>query len=131
MSASGTPHFLSVEDHPDTRLLLKHLLDENYELSFATSAEEALGILKTDNWVDLLLVDINLGSDASGTDLLREIENLEEIQAVPAIALTAYAMPGDREKLLSKGFDGYVGKPFTYEELAGAIGQVLSAERGA
>lgn len=50
-------------------------------------------------------------------------------EKIPAIALTAYAMPGDREELLEKGFDGYVSKPFTRAELTEAIEQVLTARK--
>ena len=120
------PHLLSVEDNSETRVLLKHFLGGSYELTFATSAKEALGILCSDDSVDLLLVDINLGSGPSGTDLLREVMACGEIGDVSAVALTAYAMPGDREELLEEGFDGYVGKPFGQEELTDTIDQTLS-----
>ncbi|WP_251980301.1 response regulator [Salinibacter ruber] len=123
------PHLLSVEDNPETRLLLKHLLKEDYKLTFAPDAEEALRVLKSEAPVDLLLVDINLGFGPSGTDLLREVEAQSDIEDLPAVALTAYAMPGDREELLEKGFDGYVGKPFTREELADTIEQTLSDDQ--
>ena len=120
------PHLLSVEDNSETRVLLKHFLGGSYELTFATSAKEALGILCSDDSVDLLLVDINLGSGPSGTDLLREVMACGEIGDVLAVALTAYAMPGDREELLEKGFNGYLGKPFTRKELTDTINQTLS-----
>lgn len=123
------PHILSVEDNRETRLLLKHLLGESSQLTFATTADEALGVLNLEASVDLLLVDINLGSGPSGTDLLREVKARDEIEDIPAIALTAYAMPGDREELLEEGFDGYVSKPFTYEELVDTIDQTLSDKR--
>ena len=48
---------------------------------------------------------ISLGSGPNGADLLREVKAREDIEDVPAIALTAYAMPGDREELLDEGFE--------------------------
>jgi len=45
------------------------------------------------------------------------------------IAVTAYAMQGDREELLRKGFDGYVGKPVDFDVLLNEIGKVLKEER--
>jgi len=125
MDIPDTPHLLSVEDNRETRLLLKQLLDGDYELSFAHDAEEALDTIGADPSIDLLLVDINLGSGKSGTELLHTIEEQDDIGEVPAVALTAYAMPGDREELLDEGFDEYVSKPFTAAELTEAIVQVL------
>jgi len=126
MDAPEPPHLLSIEDNPETRLLLEHLLDGDYRLTFAADADEALGALNSEKTFDALLVDINLGSGTTGTELLHEIDAHEDIEEFPAIAVTAYAMPGDREDLLDKGFDEYVGKPFTGEELTSAIEGALS-----
>lgn len=71
-------------------------------------------------------MDINLGAGKEGTKLLHLLQRREDTASVPAVALTAYAMPGDREELLSEGFDEYVGKPFTEEELTEAIYQALA-----
>lgn len=75
---------------------------------------------------DLLLVDINLGEGKSGTELLRLIRGREDLLDVPAVAVTVYAMPGNREKLLEEGFDEYVSKPFTGTQLTEAIDQALA-----
>lgn len=127
MSTSETPHLLSVEDNKETQTILKHLLEEEYQLTFVSSVEEAAGALASDGPFDLLLVDINLGPGKSGVELLHKIEDRENVGEVPAIAVTAYAMPGDREDLLDKGFDGYVSKPFTRAELIETIEQMLGA----
>lgn len=44
---------------------------------------------------------------------------------IPALALTAYALPGDRERFLEYGFDGYLSKPFVQEQLLATIEDVL------
>lgn len=124
MSKSEAPCILCVEDNPDTRLLLKHQLQKLYRVTFASNAEEALSI-EDINQFDLLLLDINLGPGKSGTELLHILRDRQDIEDIPAVAVTAYAMAGDREDLLDKGFDGYVGKPFTHAELMSAIEQVL------
>lgn len=126
MSPSESPRILSVEDKLETRLLLKHQLQETCEVVFASDAEEALEVFDGEPF-DLLLLDINLGDGKSGTELLHMVRGREDMEDIPAVALTAYAMPGDREELLDKGFDGYVSKPFTKAELIEAIDQVLSA----
>lgn len=125
IGTSEPPRLLSVEDNPETRLLLKHQLQEDYELEFASGVREALNVYGSEGPFDLLLIDINLGEEKSGTDLLHTLRDLET-EEIPAVAVTAYAMPGDREHLLEKGFDGYVGKPFTRVELIETIADVLS-----
>lgn len=124
MSASNRPRLLSVEDNPETRLVLKHLLNPSYEIHFARDAEEGLRAIEKGEF-DALLIDINLGDGTGGTELLRRAREDNLADGAPAIAVTAYAMPGDRETFLEKGFDGYVGKPFTGEALREAIGRAL------
>lgn len=127
MSVSEDLHLLSVEDNPETRLLLKHLLKGSYEVTFVSSVEEALDAIGSDGSFDLLLLDINLSTEKEkrGTELLHRIRAREDKGDIPAIAVTAFAMPGDREDLLEKGFDSYVGKPFTGAELTETIEQTL------
>lgn len=125
MSSSDTPHLLSVEDNPETRLLLKHLLNEDYDVTFASDVEDAMDAVESSSF-DLLLLDINLGAEKGGTELLHTIRNRDDMDDIPAIALTAFAMPGDREELLKEGFDEYVGKPFTGQELTETIDQTLA-----
>lgn len=121
------PHLLSVEDNRDTRILLKHLLEDDHEITFAEGVAGALEVLSSDKSVDLLLVDIGLGGGKEGTALLHKLRQREDLSWVPSIAVTAYAMPGDEEELLSEGFDGYVSKPFRKAELTEAIESTLQA----
>jgi two-component system cell cycle response regulator DivK len=90
-----------------------------------TTVDEALDAVISES-VDLLLLDINLGTERGGVKLLQEIRERNDLADIPAIALTAFAMPGDREDLLACGFDAYVGKPFTHGELTNTIDQTLS-----
>ncbi len=129
MTTSNRPRLLSVEDNPETVILLKHLLHDSYETHFARSAEEGLKAIEEKNF-DVLLLDINLRAKNGGIELLHRIREGRKAGGAPAIALTAYAMPGDRKKLLQAGFDGYVGKPFTEAELKEALRQALSNEEG-
>lgn len=124
METTHSLHLLVVEDHPDTRRLLGHLLGGDVKLTTAPDAERALAAIGSAGF-DLLLIDINLGGGKSGVELLHGVRDREDIEAGPAIAVTAYAMPGDREALLSEGFDGYVGKPFSRQDLVATIEGVL------
>lgn len=124
MSDPSAPRILSVEDNPDTRILLEHQLGDRYQLTFATDAEEALAAIGSALF-DLLLIDIDLGGGKSGVDLLRAVRRREGMSEVSAVALTAYGMPGDGKALLENGFDGYISKPYVKAELLAAIEEVL------
>jgi CheY-like chemotaxis protein len=98
-----------VEDNEDNRLLVEVMLEDAYELRFYEDAASALDGL-AGNVPDLILIDISLpGMD--GVTLLSRMRERQELKALPAIALTAHAMAGDRERYLAHGFNGYVAKP--------------------
>ncbi len=114
------PRILAVEDNPDTQLLLRYLLRAEYTLEVVPHVEDALNAAR-ENQFDLLVLDINLGEERTGIDLLMELRAMESYRETPALALTAYAMPGDRERFEESGFDAYISKPFTRKELYDAL----------
>lgn len=120
MSPTEKPHILAVEDNSETQLLLEHLLKKSFDVVVVPGVDEALDAVENQTF-DALLLDINLSEQRTGTDLLHLIRERENMANVPAIALTAYAMPGDREDFLEAGFDQYVSKPFTRADLTEAI----------
>lgn len=124
MGTTETPHILCVEDNAETRLPLKNLLTDSHNVTLAPGIDERLDALESES-VNLFLLDVNLGPGKSGTDFLHRVRAREETADIPVIAVTAYAMPGDREDLLDTGFDGYVGKPFTSDELIETIDRTL------
>lgn len=120
MSPTEKAHILAVEDNSETQLLLEHLLKKSFDVVVVPGVDEALDAVENQTF-DALLLDINLSEQRTGTDLLHLIRERENMANVPAIALTAYAMPGDREDFLEAGFDQYVSKPFTRADLTEAI----------
>lgn len=127
MSTAEKPRVLAVEDNSETQLLLEHLLKKSYEVVVVAGVDEALDTV-SDTRFDALLLDINLSEERTGTDLLHLLRERNDLNDVPAIALTAYAMPGDREDFLESGFDQYVSKPFTRADLTEAIETSLPKE---
>lgn len=124
MSEARTEHILVVEDNADTQILLRYLLESRFLLEAVTKVGDALE--KTaEKTFDLLLVDINLGEERTGVDLLNILRKNDTYARIPMVAITAYAMPGDSERFISMGFDGYVSKPFTRIELISAIDKIL------
>lgn len=126
MSTSSPSRILAVEDNSETQLLLQHLLKGSYEIEVVSGVDEALEAVD-ENIFDVLLLDINLSEEKTGTELLHLIREQEKMNDVSAVALTAYAMPGDREDFLEKGFDEYVSKPFTRADLTEAIENTLNS----
>lgn len=107
---------LLVEDHEDTQQLLMEVLDDLYDVSVAGRAEEAY-LLATQRSFDIILMDIDLGEGPDGAALLQQLRALPEYADIPIVAVTAYALPGDRERFLDMGFTAYVSKPFDVDEL--------------
>mgnify|MGYP006421624329 CR=1 FL=1 len=120
MNTAEKPRILAVEDNSETQLLLEHLLKKSFEVVVVPGVDEALRAVG-DGPFDALLLDINLSEQRTGTDLLHLLRERKNMTDVPAVALTAYAMPGDREDFLEAGFDQYVSKPFTRSDLTTAI----------
>ncbi|MEZ4702165.1 MAG: PAS domain S-box protein [Rhodothermales bacterium] len=118
------PRVLVLEDNRDARVLLQKFLSEKYEVALTSREDQALDAARRQQF-DIVLMDINLGGNRTGVDALRALRHLSQYEQVPVVALTAYAIAGDRERFLSQGFDGYLGKPLTKKELYQVISQVL------
>jgi two-component system, cell cycle response regulator DivK len=101
---------LLVEDNPVNRRLAVFLLrSQGYEVREATTALEALEMLEKER-PDLIVMDIQLpGMD--GLEVTRKLKAQPATADIPVIAVTSYAMKGDREKALAAGCVGYVTKP--------------------
>ena len=116
---------LLVEDNPVNRRLAVFLLRAHgYEVREATTALEALEMLERER-PDLIVMDIQLpGMD--GLEVTRKIKAQPATADIPVIAVTSYAMKGDREKALAAGCVGYVTKPIDknifIQEVAARLG---------
>ena len=116
---------LVVEDNAETCLLLERLLSLSFDVAIARTPQDALDQV-VDLQPDLVLMDIDLNATKDGSDLLHTFREEEHITAsTPVVALTAYALPGDRERFLEDGFDAYVSKPFTRQTLFTQIEALL------
>jgi CheY-like chemotaxis protein len=121
---------LVVEDHDDARELVASVLGAaGAEVISVTSTQEALDCLDG-TMPDLLLADLGLPGE-DGYTLLRRIRAMKtsETDALPAVALTAYARASDRERALAVGFLRYVVKPVDPAELVNVLASVLETRR--
>jgi two-component system, cell cycle response regulator DivK len=69
---------------------------------------------------DVVLMDIRL-PDMDGTAALRELKDDARTARIPVVALTSFAMKGDRERFMAEGFDGYLEKPISVREFPGQV----------
>jgi len=130
MPSAKELHILTVEDNPDTQTLLRYMLQQHFNMSFSSHVDEALN-LAAEKEFNLFLLDINLGESRTGVDLLHLLREQPRYANTPALALTAYAMPGDRERFLDAGFNGYISKPFTRRELLDTIKVAINGKKKA
>ena len=103
---------LFVEDEPDIRDLVRLALEEGHEVLAAETAEEGLR-RASDDAPDVILMDISLGGALDGLEATRRLRADPAFDSTPIIALTAHAMPGDRERVLAAGCDEHWTKPIT------------------
>jgi len=118
------PKILYVEDEKLNRDLISFTLGKVAQLDAVASAEVALE-LASGNRYDGFLVDINLGPGMNGIELTKRLREMENYRDTPIIALTALALPGDKEMFLSQGCSHYLSKPFSSSELVKLIGDVV------
>lgn len=112
-SSNAKPKLAVVEDNPDNLLLMRALLEHDFDLTTYRSGSQALqGMVK--QLPDLAVVDISL-PEMDGTELLARIRQEPSLAGIPVVAVTAHAMEGDREEYLRKGFNGYLAKPIVDE----------------
>jgi len=119
---------LIVDDNAANLKLARILLtEEGYDVRTAADAEEALRILDT-FLPRLILMDIQLpGMD--GLALTRRLKADERTSDILILALTAYAMKGDEERMLGAGCDGYVPKPIDVDGLPLLIADLIDRRR--
>ncbi len=106
---------LVVEDNVLNMELVFEILDAmGFEAKGAEDGKEALNIIEKEQY-DLILMDIELPG-MNGIEVRNNIKRKLSYEKVPVIALTAYAMKGDKERFIASGFDDYIAKPLDVAE---------------
>jgi two-component system, cell cycle response regulator DivK len=118
---------LIAEDNPVNRELLRELLElRGYVVVEACNGQEALQMIPEVK-PDILLVDIGMPV-MDGFAVVRKVRENPEWAALPVLAVTAYAMRGDKEKIIEAGFDGYLSKPINAAPLEAELNRLLAPE---
>jgi CheY-like chemotaxis protein len=116
---------LVAEDNAVNRELLRELLEaRGYAVSEACDGQEALHMIEQAQ-PELLLLDIGMPV-LDGFAVIRRIRENPLMARLPVVAVTAYAMRGDREKILKSGFDGYLSKPLNPSSLTEELDRLLT-----
>jgi PAS domain S-box-containing protein len=114
------PKLLVVDDDGVTRIMVQSMLKDLYDIDFAETGKKALQMINETQY-QMFLMDINLAASISGIEIVHFLRKSEKYSNTPVIAVTAYAMLGDRERFLEEGFTEYLSKPFTKNELLATI----------
>ena len=120
---------LVVEDNQLNMRLFCDLLDaRGYNIVQTQEGIEALKLARQFK-PDLIIMDIQL-PDVSGLEVTKWIKDENELKAIPIIAVTAFAMKGDEEKIRESGCDGYIAKPISVMNFIATIDRYLSEGAG-
>jgi len=121
---------LIVDDNATNLKLVRLLLrSAGYDVHTAVDAEQAIEVLKNFH-PQLILMDIQLpGMD--GLELTRRLKAGAESRKIKIVALTAYAMKGDENKMLEAGCDGYISKPVDTRTLSALVQNYLNRGKAA
>ncbi len=115
---------LIVEDNELNLKLFNDLLDANGYLTIETrKGDEALDLAIKEK-PDLIIMDIQL-PNISGIDVIKSIKKNNELKNIPIIAVTAFAMQDDEQKILNAGCEGYLAKPISIESFVQTIKKFL------
>ena len=115
---------LVVEDQEDNRQILRDLLaSSGFLMIEAHDGQRALAMARSQR-PDLILMDIQLPV-VDGYEATRSIKRDPELEHIPVIAVTSYALSGDEERAREAGCDAYVAKPYSTRNLLAKIGQFL------
>jgi CheY-like chemotaxis protein len=118
-------NILLIEDNEQNRYLATFLLEQRgYRIVSAPDGPSGIALARSDT-PDLILLDIQLPL-MDGYEVARELRTLQTLQGIPIIAVTSYAMPGDRERCLAAGCDGYIEKPINPETFVTEIERFLN-----
>src|SRR6516162_5229062 len=121
------PKILIVEDNEDNRdSLSRRLQRRGFEGLIATDGKAGVAMAQSDK-PDLVLMDMNM-PEMDGWEATRQIKAAPECKGLAVIALTAYAMSGDRERALEAGCTDYHTKPVDFPKLLAQIESILQSQ---
>lgn len=132
-SGGDTKRILVVEDQPYNQVLISEILElEGYAVELICDGRTMLNtiyspLVTTQSLPDLILMDIQL-PEVDGFEIIRHLKTNVLWKSVPVVAVTAMAMPGDRDRCLAAGADGYLSKPLDLTQAIQTVRSLLESE---
>ena len=114
------PEILLVEDNEMNREVVMIYLKKTCKIDYAKDGMTAVKMASQKRY-SVVLMDINLGNGFSGIDAMKKIKSMNGYKNIPFVALTGYALHGDKEKLLEEGCTHYLSKPFMKQDLVDLV----------
>jgi CheY-like chemotaxis protein len=116
---------LVVEDNMDTYELIRFILERNgYETFLAMNGRDGMNAARKQK-PDLILMDLSM-PEMDGWEATRRIKKEPKTASIPLIAVTAHALPGDRQRALEAGCNEYITKPMDLSELVQMVDRLLN-----
>ena len=116
---------LIVEDNELNMKLFNDLLEAHGYSTLQTRDGRDVVDLAREHKPDLIIMDIQL-PEISGLEVTRILKDDDELKNIPVIAVTAFAMKGDEEKIREGGCEGYIAKPISVPNFLETVGRFLS-----
>ncbi|NDC55638.1 MAG: response regulator [Alphaproteobacteria bacterium] len=125
MTSAPPKTVMIVEDNELNMKLFRDILSAHgYQTIELRDGLDALKVARTHR-PDLIIMDIQL-PEVSGLEVTRWLKNDPDVAGIPVIAVTAFAMKGDEEKILAGGCDGYLAKPISVNQFLSTVQQFTS-----
>jgi len=120
---------LYIEDNEQNLYLVTFILEKHgYEVHAARDGQEGIATAAR-VLPDLILLDIQL-PQMDGYAVARQLRGNHNLARIPIVAVTSYAMAGDRDKALAAGCNGYIEKPINPDTFIGQVEQLLPMQEG-
>lgn len=121
-------NILYIEDTIDAQKLVSIYLRNTAVVDCYDKADDILEILAKKKY-DIIFMDINLPGKYNGVEAIKLIREYDNYKDTPILALTAYAMVGDKEKFIELGATDYLAKPFLRKTLLDKINEVMQNQK--
>ena len=129
-SPSPRPKLLLVEDDPDTQLMMRIILQDDFNLEVAANGIALRDAVRKHRDIDAILMDISLHGDEDGLQLTRLIRGSSQFRHMPIVALTAHSSMEHQQMAIEAGCNAVLTKPAKRAKILAALAPLLHTAPG-